>query len=65
MQVSLSKLIQAVDVVRLFSGFDVCMLGILVAHRFSFLVLAVIMSMENAAQGHTTVEEEEAVMKNL
>jgi hypothetical protein len=24
-----------------------------------------IMSMENVAQGHTTVEEEEAVMKNL
>jgi hypothetical protein len=30
------------------------------------LQLTVIMSMENAAQGHTTVEdEEEAVMKNL
>jgi hypothetical protein len=40
--------------------------GFLVAHDFPFLVLAVIMSMENAAQGHTMVEEEEeAVMKNL
>jgi hypothetical protein len=25
----------------------------------------VIMSMENAAQGYTTIEEEEAIMKNL
>jgi hypothetical protein len=32
--VSLSKLIQAVGVVRLLSGFAVCMLGFLVAHHF-------------------------------
>jgi hypothetical protein len=45
---------------------DVCVSDFLVAHDFPFLVLAVIMSMENAAQGHTMVEEEEkAVMKNL
>jgi hypothetical protein len=38
----------------------------LVAHHFPFLVLTVIMLTENAAQGHTMVEEEEeAVMKNL
>jgi hypothetical protein len=42
------------------------MSGFLVAHHFPFLVLAVMMSTENAAQGHTTVEEEEeAIMKNL
>jgi hypothetical protein len=53
-------------VVRLFSSFDVCMSGFLVAQHFPFLVLAMIMSMENVAQGHTMVEEEEEVaMKNL
>jgi hypothetical protein len=36
------------------------------ARNLSLLQLAVIMSMENAAQGHTTIEEEEeAIMKNL
>jgi hypothetical protein len=36
------------------------------AGNLSLLQLVVIMSMKNAAQGHTTVEEqEEAVIKNL
>jgi hypothetical protein len=36
------------------------------AENLSLLHLVVIMLMENAAQGHTTVEEEEeAIMKNL
>jgi hypothetical protein len=36
------------------------------AENLSLLQLVVIMLMENAAQGHTTVEEEEeAIMKNL
>jgi hypothetical protein len=38
----------------------------MLAQNLNLLQLAVIMSTENAAQGHTTVEEEEeAVMKNL
>jgi hypothetical protein len=32
--------------------------------NLSLLQLVVIMVMENAAQGHTTVEEEEGIMKN-
>jgi hypothetical protein len=32
--------------------------------NLSLLQLIVIMAMENAAQRHTTVEEEEAIMKN-
>jgi hypothetical protein len=32
--------------------------------NLSLLQLAVIMSTENTAQGHTTVEEEEAIMNN-
>jgi hypothetical protein len=34
------------------------------ARNLSLLQFAVIMSPENAAQGHTMVEEEEAIMKN-
>jgi hypothetical protein len=34
------------------------------AGNLSLLQLAVIMSMENVAQGHSTVEEEECIMNN-
>jgi hypothetical protein len=34
------------------------------AGNLSLLQLAVIMSMENTAQGHTMVEEEEAIINN-
>jgi hypothetical protein len=34
------------------------------AGNLSLLQLIVIMSTENAAQGHTTVEEDEAIMNN-
>jgi hypothetical protein len=52
--------------------FNICLLQsiINVAHilmpvrNLSLLQLVVIMVMENAAQGHTTVEEEEGIMKN-